>query len=175
MSCGSFYLTECLAQHNPKIEPLADPCATRPAYLFLFQIAVDYLEGAVRRLGQHNASLASQLEKALEAAPHKQPRLVAPPPSAQPSAPPAAEAAAAPDADGDAQCAVDASAQMKRAGVGDAVDLQLVAAPAAPPVSPRTLQRVLRAASRVHEKNKQLKVALEAMECAQQRQQKQQP
>jgi hypothetical protein len=59
-----------------------------------------------------------------------------------------------------AAAAAGAGATLAAAATTPAAALRAAAGAPPPPVSPRTLQRVLRAASRVHEKNKALKVQL---------------
>ncbi|WIA14786.1 hypothetical protein OEZ85_003270 [Tetradesmus obliquus] len=100
------------------------------------EVAVDFLEDSVRRLGQHNAQLVQQLQEALAA------------PAAA-----VAEARGAQASTAAASAAADA-VQVQRAN-GDG---------AAGPVSPRTLQSIIAAATRVNEKNKKLKRQLQAMQ-----------
>lgn len=131
-------------------------------------MAVDYLESAVRRLGRHNAALADRIHEAAGAGP----LLIAPPSqitaadgqiASDPVAAPAATTHGGADRAGDGSAAAAAAAA--------AAEEPLLAAAAAvaagqlpPPVSPRTLQKVLAAANKVHQRNKQLKEALSAMQ-----------
>jgi hypothetical protein len=120
-------------------------------------MAVDYLESAVRRLGRHNAALADRIHEAARAGP-----LLIAPPSSQitTAADDHVTAAAAPEPNGGASSAAAAAAEEPLLAAAAAV----AAGQLPPPVSPRTLQKVLSAANKVHLRNKQLKEALASMQ-----------
>lgn len=92
----------------------------------------------MRRLGQHNAQLVQQLQETLAA-------------SAEASAKAGSSKAVASNS-----MAVQACAAAEGAGVA--------AGGEGAPVSPRTLQHIIAAATRVNEKNKKLKKQLQAMQ-----------
>jgi hypothetical protein len=107
------------------------------------QVAVDFLEDSVRRLGQHNAQLVQQLQEAL-----------------------AASAVASSEARGAKASQATAEAAAAAANAG-AVRVRGVSEDGtAGHVSPRTLQNIIAAATRVNEKNKKLKRQLQAMQGA---------
>lgn len=97
----------------------------------MLQVAVDFLEDSVRRLGQHNASLVQQLQDTIAAA---------------------ATAAEATKANSNSLAVRPAGQPGTDVAAGSG------------PVSPRTLQQIITAATRVNEKNKRLKKELQAMQ-----------
>jgi hypothetical protein len=105
------------------------------------QVAVDFLEGSVRRLGAHNASLVAQLHDALTARP-----------GVGSVAGTTAGALRAPRTSVGVQCGAPGCDEARRAVVVGGG------------VSPRTLQHIIAAASRVNEKNKHLKRQLQALQ-----------
>lgn len=101
----------------------------------MVQVAVDFLEDSVRRLGQHNASLVQQLQDTI--------------------------AAAATATETQASYAKTAA----RLAVQQQHDMNAATAvQSSGPISPRTLQQIITAATKVNEKNKRLKRQLQSLQ-----------